>query len=1216
MAVNAISTPSPQLSLAEFLQDDPSLEGERKHRRKKERSSLFFRKKKDKPGINNSSANVNGKPTSIQHHALFEAQQKGGLAKVSSSINLGGNSRGSGAGSKAENQGQIGSKMSQHSHSMSSLRKASISAPHHSQTVPLPPPVPMGSNSNFYLAKTDFSKNYADENDLGHEEAGLLESEFMPGEEFAEGGGPAAIRDLETPRHLRIEEEEPETWTQTVSAKTLSKLTSADIKRQEHIYEFILTESNHCQVLKVIQKIFVEGMFKYLSLSKDIVDRIFPQIDTLIDLHFRFLEELRARQNQEAVVNSIADILHAQFSGETGERWREAYGTFCSGHNEAVSVFKDLMKSDRRFQQFVRQCSENPLLKKKGVPECILFVTTRITKYPLLIESLIKAAIRDRPAEFEWLRQSNIFVKDILKDINARVAEKERKHRLFEIYNKIDPKANLVQLGTGRKFKKSDILLADRKLMFEGKATLQQARNRTQEVNVIVLSDILFFLHENNQKFYFCSPDILGGKPSIVSVKTLIARERPGGSSKSLNLLSTEGFEQEPEVYELEIMQPPTRDDWITDIREAVDAASPGSDSDPDEDYTKSLRKSVDDKYLRLRRLTAELRGKDIELSKVLESKMKIMYEILDIVQGDGYEKPVVKTEYINLVREKKLPGTEVGDSMSKEQLLVTVQEASRLASSIYSSVTNLSRSVSSAGEKHSNVYSSPSLPRRAETFSGFDKELTNQKPKIKEIEFGDGGEREIIVSNQNSQIPQIQSESAQAVVSNSKPDIKLSGPQPLLMTLEPEQQQAATQLTHYMNTVMCLVAEHFTSLESIKNELSEIQEKANISGGRYKQNQRFEEMRVLQDKLAQEKKEWKSERETLKQEVEAKKQEKIRYQSEIDRDLKDVKEQREQLYRKLEVLRAQGIELGPNLSILKTDPAVLPSKSSPGEFLQYKETIASTPTLSPNLAPSSGGGSASSIRKSSSLTSSSSAILTASNNILTGGSLKKESFANLHLMSATNETKAMDKMHEIKQQIPTKLSSLSNLSGKVSKKSVAASSSSALNAAAITTTSSASNLSAASNVSGSKGISNLAVKPEMGQQQFPFKLSEAGDASSKPSPKHQQQQLHSSGSSRYHTQPGQPQYYHQFEQSRRSGSPPQPMVYQQHHHHQQQQKEQQKQQRKQQHGGSLRYTNSNNTLPKSSGGNIQKVTNYGSNSGGGGGSSGANSDDDKVIYF
>ena len=110
------------------------------------------------------------------------------------------------------------------------------------------------------------------------------------------------------------------------------------------------------------------------------------------------------------------------------------------------------------------------------------------------------------------------------------------------------------------------------------------------------------------------------------------------------------------------------------------------------------MRKSVEDKYLRLRRLTAELRGKDITLSHVLESKMKIMHEILDIVQGGDYEKPAVKPDYINLVREKKsglLNEVQKPDhnDISKEQLLATVQEASRLASSIYSSVTNLSRS-------------------------------------------------------------------------------------------------------------------------------------------------------------------------------------------------------------------------------------------------------------------------------------------------------------------------------------------------------------------------------------------------------------------------------------------------------------------------------------------------------------------------------------------
>ena len=67
--------------------------------------------------------------------------------------------------------------------------------------------------------------------------------------------------------------------------------------------------------------------------------------------------------------------------------------------------------------------------------------------------------------------------------------------------------------------------------------------------------------------------------------------------------------------------------------------------------------------------------------------------------------------------------------------------------------------------------------------------------------------------------------------------------------------------------------------LYSIKTELSEIREKATISGGRYKQNQRFEEMRRLQETLAQEKKEWLTLKDTLDQEVQAKKAEMHKYQ-------------------------------------------------------------------------------------------------------------------------------------------------------------------------------------------------------------------------------------------------------------------------------------------------------------------------------------------------
>ena len=106
----------------------------------------------------------------------------------------------------------------------------------------------------------------------------------------------------------------------------------------------------------------------------------------------------------------VAITIYVLNSGKSAEKWRDAYGAFCSSHNEAVGVHKDLMKSDRRYQQFILKCSENPLLKKKGVPECIMFVTGRIMKYPLLIDALIKTA-KDKPADQEYLMQAKMFVK-------------------------------------------------------------------------------------------------------------------------------------------------------------------------------------------------------------------------------------------------------------------------------------------------------------------------------------------------------------------------------------------------------------------------------------------------------------------------------------------------------------------------------------------------------------------------------------------------------------------------------------------------------------------------------------------------------------------------------------------------------------------------------------------------------------------------------------
>ena len=121
------------------------------------------------------------------------------------------------------------------------------------------------------------------------------------------------------------------------------------------------------------------------------------------------------------MIPTIADILMTQFGNdESSSRWKLAYGSFCSQHADAVSIYKDILKNDRRFQEFVQQCSNNPLLRKMGIPECILTVSTRITKYPLLIEPLIKTA-KERPEEQQKLRNCLHLVKSVLVDVNGQV---------------------------------------------------------------------------------------------------------------------------------------------------------------------------------------------------------------------------------------------------------------------------------------------------------------------------------------------------------------------------------------------------------------------------------------------------------------------------------------------------------------------------------------------------------------------------------------------------------------------------------------------------------------------------------------------------------------------------------------------------------------------------------------------------------------------------
>jgi hypothetical protein len=186
---------------------------------------------------------------------------------------------------------------------------------------------------------------------------------------------------------------------------------------------------------------------------------------------------------------------------------------------------------------FFQKCGAKPYCKSRGIPECILLVTQRITKYPLLLDQLIKLnrslcrqlnpsgltvaanvpgnimssslcderLFEENLIELNELEQSLANVRRLLFEVDLQVAEKEKETRLLQLYNRIDAKST-AQLA-GKKFRKSDFLCNGRKLQFETICSYQSSRSRAIDCTLIILSDVLVFLQDTNQKYHFFSPD-------------------------------------------------------------------------------------------------------------------------------------------------------------------------------------------------------------------------------------------------------------------------------------------------------------------------------------------------------------------------------------------------------------------------------------------------------------------------------------------------------------------------------------------------------------------------------------------------------------------------------------------------------------------------------------------------------------------------------------
>ncbi|XP_029940888.1 rho guanine nucleotide exchange factor 28 isoform X2 [Salarias fasciatus] len=433
-------------------------------------------------------------------------------------------------------------------------------------------------------------------------------------------------------------EYEAESWSLTVEHKFCKKQDKRAVKRQDVIYELMQTELHHLQTLHIMAEIFRRGMKEEVQLDTEAVERVFPCLDQLLLFHHAFFAAMKERRHSSAqpqghrnyLIQRIGDVLLQQFSDENGDKMKQVYGEFCSHHNEAVSFFKELQQHNKRFQSFIKQQGNNSLVRRKEIPGCILLVTQRITKYPVLLERILQYT-QEGTEEHADLSKALAQIRDVIAAVDLRVSEYERHQRLREVWNRMENRS-AAKLKNGHMFRKQDMMGPGQRLKHQGLLLWKTATGRLKDVLALLLTDTLIFLQEKDQKYTFAAVD---QKPPVIALQKLIVRE-VANEEKGMFLISASAAG--PEMYEVHTSSKDERNAWMRLIREAVESCP-----EEEEEYaseSEEEKRAAEARFQKIQKLQESLMSQDQQICSSLEEKLQI-YAELSVLSGRTDPSPV-----------------------------------------------------------------------------------------------------------------------------------------------------------------------------------------------------------------------------------------------------------------------------------------------------------------------------------------------------------------------------------------------------------------------------------------------------------------------------------------------------------------------------------------------------------------------------------------------
>ncbi|XP_058711041.1 pleckstrin homology domain-containing family G member 5 [Poecile atricapillus] len=294
-----------------------------------------------------------------------------------------------------------------------------------------------------------------------------------------------------------------DSWQQIIQDTEV--LSRRQCHQQEAIWELLHTEATYIRNLKVITDLFLSCLVNLQEsglLCEVDAERLFSNIGEIIRLHCKLWRSVMASVLAKARrTGALLDPIDFFDGFKMFGSLFKPYVRYCMEEEGCMEYMRALLRDSELFRTYVTWAEKQEQCSRLKLSDMLVKPHQRLTKYPLLLKSILKKT--DDPRARDAITAMISSVEHFINDVNSRMRQRQERQRLDAILSRIDA-YEVVEGSTDevdkllKEFLRLDLTAPipgtspedTRQLLLEGSLRMREGKDSKMDVYCFLFTDL------------------------------------------------------------------------------------------------------------------------------------------------------------------------------------------------------------------------------------------------------------------------------------------------------------------------------------------------------------------------------------------------------------------------------------------------------------------------------------------------------------------------------------------------------------------------------------------------------------------------------------------------------------------------------------------------------------------------------------------------------